>query len=136
MTSTVMVAARPAAASVAVTAAVVGRVVDVDRLGDELRREVPAVAMPGEAGRAEPSGGLLRDERERRRLVESARDALGERRRAECCELGLAEVAEVGAPEHDDRERGVAGVEDDARTTVAEVEEPGASMHELFLRQK
>ena len=80
--------------------------------------------------------GLLRDERERRRLVEAARDALGERRRAERRELGLAQVAEVGAPEHDDGERGVTGVEDDARASVAEVEEPGAALHELFLRQK
>ncbi len=52
------------------------------------------------------------------------------------CELGLAELAEVGSPEHDDGERGVAGVEDDARSSVAEVDEPGAALHGLFLRQK
>ncbi len=113
-----------------------GGLVDVDRLGDELRREVPTVAVSGEAGRAEPPGRLLRDERERRRLVEPARDPLRERRRAECRELGLAQVALVDPPEHDHGEGGVAGVEDDARASVAEVEEPGAALHVLFLRQK
>ena len=136
VTSRVIVAARPAAASAAVTTAPVEAsstsIASVTSFVEKCR----PLRCPARPGVPSQPVGLLRDERERRRLVEAARDALRERRRAERRELGLAEVAEVGAPEHDDGERGVAGVEDDARASVAEVEEPGAALHELFLRQK